>query len=100
MVANRNRLEVPIHSARKFTWTNGFRGVADMSDFGGARISSRVYADAVDIGFICESPRTGRRMLFTLVSYVRNYDNELTSETYVSCNNDGIPDTQITLFND
>jgi len=99
MVANRSRLNVPIHSARKFRWSNDFTGSAEVSDFS-RTISSRVYTDAADVGFICESPRTGKQVLFTLCEEER-HDGELVSETYVSCAFGGwVPDMRIIIFND
>lgn len=74
---------LPIHSARKFTW-DGDHGTCDASDFGGADIDGRVWSVACDVGFIVESPRTGRRVLFTLVEEITVRGGLLEATVYAS----------------
>jgi hypothetical protein len=53
---------VPVHSGAKFDWHEGV-GATDASTLG-PRWSSRVWADAADVGFVVRSQRTGKTMLF------------------------------------
>jgi hypothetical protein len=92
--------DIPVHDGKLFTWhRNQFSGTTEASTLGG-QMSRRVWDDAVDVGFYVTSPRTGRKVLFTLISV--NHDagglgGEITSWTYKS---HGFNTTMtITIFN-
>lgn len=88
---------IPVHSGKLFTWhRNQFSGTTEASTLGG-QMSRRVWDDAADVGFFIESPRSGRKVLFTLTKEHRNSDNEVTHWTYRS---HGFDTTlTITIFN-
>lgn len=87
-----NRLVVPVHCARKFTWDLR-TGIAEASDF--TRLCGRVYNDAADVGFEVLSPRTGQKVLFTLASDVRDNEGEILKTRYTSSSG-----LTIEIFND
>lgn len=58
-----NRLPLTCITAGHFTWS-GQTGVAEESDLP-EHLVSRVYRDACDFGFLVQSDRTGRTVLFT-----------------------------------
>lgn len=72
---------VPVHDGSKFYWHMRV-GSADASELG-AVISTRLYADAADVGFIVRSHRTGHTKLF---SYVGNETvaGEVVTWTYAA----------------
>ena len=86
MSRNKN---IPVHSAKKFTWT-GNRGVIEASSLAGGH--ARVWNDSIDVGFIVRSNRTGVELLFTNGGEEidgEESDGEVTGWVYRS-NRDGI----------
>lgn len=73
---------VPVHAGSKFLWS-GRLGAAEVSDFNAATLAGRLYADACDVGFYVESPRTGKRVLFSEEDVERR-EGEIVSWRYSS----------------
>lgn len=84
---------VPVHKDVPICW-HGRSGCADLSDFK-MPLTGRLYADAVDVGFYVESPRTGLRKLFSEAKIERDVEGEPVSYHYES--SDGFT---ITVWND
>ena len=66
----------------RFTWT-GTVGVAEASNFRGYKFG-RVYNDACDEGFTVTSSRTGRSIVVARDHEIRDNENELIAEVYIS----------------
>ncbi len=84
-MANKH-LTIPCHPGRHFTW-DGKIGVTFASDLP-EHYSSRIWADAADVGFYVRSERTGEIRLFCRGQAIRNPEGEDVGEEYFS--SDGI----------
>lgn len=75
---------LPVLSTKDFTWnpkTKVFS--AEASDFGQRKIAGRVFDDAMDVGFVLVSERTGTEVIFAQSGTDRDDEGELLG-TYFS----------------
>ena len=96
-------MEIPTYLGWQFTWrkvsTSRTDGSAEASDLGirpGELPGKRVWNDAVDVGFYVVSPRTGRKVLFTLQKEDIGDAGEVIAWAFVSEDNS----VTIKIFND
>jgi hypothetical protein len=77
------KLHIPTFKSDIFSWKNGV-GSAEVSDFRGSDLFSRVYDDACNVGFNVQSVRTGKVELFTLETAQRDPDDDVTEWEFSS----------------
>ena len=93
-----------IRADRRITWrgTDGTAFVSDLlPDTAGRRLLRRVWDDAADVGFVLESTRTGRRVLFLLSDVVHESDGSTTLKLTSYRRPQGRPDARtytLTLY--
>lgn len=90
-----NRLPLTCITAGHFTWS-GQTGVAEESDLP-EHLVSRVYRDACDFGFLVQSDRTGRTVLFTCSEILRGSEGERVGSRFCDAEDLGLT---IDILND
>lgn len=86
---------VPVHDGSKFTW-HGNVGYTEVSDLGRG-YTGRVWKDAMDVGFIIRSHKTGVEKLFVYAcAFSKSQDiSDVDSFRY-----DAEDGTKVIVFND
>ena len=82
MEYKRPDFHVPEHSGRSFTWLKG-HGTSCISDLL-PRMDGPIWSDAYDIGFVVESHKTGRKVLFTRVGEDHDAEGDLICYKFLS----------------
>jgi len=91
------------HAASCFAWDFA-SGIVDASDLGftaGKLPFAQVYDDAADLGFYIYSAKSDRRLLFTLLTELRDGEGELSGWRFAHyARAERVPMFTVTILND